>query len=423
MLNELTVNFSNLLLSLSDAVDLANSKIASHQMRTAFIVWQLCRTAQLPEVETDQLYMAALLHDIGALSLEEKQRLHDFIEVDLDTHCILSEALFNLSPLLSPAARVVRFHHKPWREWDDPLSSPDVFGAQILYLADLLERFIVRDQYILLQVDDLKKKILAVSGNELHPEIVDLFMQIAHREDFWFDLTSPRLYSLLLHSGPYRLTEIGSSSIFSIASLFRHIIDFKSRFTASHSTGVAECAVLLSQKFGLTDTEIVQMEIAGYFHDLGKLAVPNAILEKNGGLTKEEFAIIRQHTYFTYSVLNTVGGLDQISEWAAFHHERLDGSGYPFHISADKINIGARIMAVADLFTAVAEDRPYRKGMERKQIESILLSQVNKNANDKRITMLLLDNYQEIVARVKEKQALSTEMFEKKFQQCTQKSS
>ncbi|HEB68269.1 MAG TPA: HD domain-containing protein [Desulfobulbus sp.] len=423
MLNELTVNFSNLLLSLSDAVDLANSKIASHQMRTAFIVWQLCRTAQLPEVETDQLYMAALLHDIGALSLEEKQRLHDFIEVDLDTHCILSEALFNLSPLLSPAARVVRFHHKPWREWDDPLSSPDVFGAQILYLADLLERFIVRDQYILLQVDDLKKKILAVSGNELHPEIVDLFMQIAHREDFWFDLTSPRLYSLLLHSGPYRLTEIGSSSIFSIASLFRHIIDFKSRFTASHSTGVAECAVLLSQKFGLTDTEIVQMEIAGYFHDLGKLAVPNAILEKNSGLTKEEFAIIRQHTYFTYSVLNTVGGLDQISEWAAFHHERLDGSGYPFHISADKINIGARIMAVADLFTAVAEDRPYRKGMERKQIESILLSQVNKNANDKRITMLLLDNYQEIVARVKEKQALSTEMFEKKFQQCTQKSS
>ena len=227
----------------------------------------------------------------------------------------------------------------------------------------------------------------------------------------------------MLHSGPYRLTEIGSSSIFSIASLFRHIIDFKSRFTASHSTGVAECAVLLSQKFGLTDTEIVQMEIAGYFHDLGKLAVPNAILEKNGGLTKEEFAIIRQHTYFTYSVLNTVGGLDQISEWAAFHHERLDGSGYPFHISADKINIGARIMAVADLFTAVAEDRPYRKGMERKQIESILLSQVNKNANDKRITMLLLDNYQEIVARVKEKQALSTEMFEKKFQQCTQKSS
>ncbi len=423
MLNELTVNFSNLLLSLSDAVDLANSKIASHQMRTAFIVWQLCRTAQLPEAESDQLYMAALLHDIGALSLEEKQRLHDFIEVDLDTHCILGEALFNLSPLLSPAARVVRFHHKPWREWDAPLGSANVFGAQILYLADLLERFIVRDQYILLQVDDLKKKILAVSGNELHPEIVDLFMQIAHREDFWFDLASPRLYSLLLHSGPYRLTEIGNSSIFSIASLFRHIIDFKSRFTASHSTGVAECAVLLAQKFGLTDTEIVQMEIAGYFHDLGKLAVPNTILEKTGGLTKDEFAIIRQHTYFTYSVLNTIGGLDQISEWAAFHHERLDGSGYPFHISADKINIGARIMAVADLFTAVAEDRPYRKGMERKQIENILLSQVKKNANDKRITMLLLDNYQEIAAAVKEKQALSREIFEMKFQQCKQKSS
>ncbi len=423
MLNELTVNFSNLLLSLSDAVDLANAKIASHQMRTAFITWQLCRAAQLPEPEANQLYMAALLHDIGALSLEEKERLHAFIEVDLNTHCILGEALFNLSPLLSPAAQVVRFHHKPWREWETPVDSPVVFGSQVLYLADLLERYIVRDQYILLQVDDLKKKILACSGNELHPEIIDLFMQIAYREDFWFDLTSPRLYSLLLHSGPYRLTEIGNSSIFSIASLFRHIIDFKSRFTAAHSTGVAECAVLLSQQFGLTDSEIVQMEIAGYFHDLGKLAIPNTILEKTGSLTKEEFAIIRQHTYFTYSVLNTIGGLNQISEWAAFHHERLDGSGYPFHISAEKITIGARIMAVSDLFTAVAEDRPYRKGMKQKDIERILLSQANKNANDKRITMLLLDNYQEIASRVKEKQALSREMFEMKFLKCKPKPS
>ncbi len=416
MLRELTVNFSNLLLSLSDAVDLANAEIAAHQMRTAFIVWQLCRTAQVSDEQVKLLYMAALLHDIGALSMEEKERLHAFGRVDLDVHCILGQALFELSPQFAPAASIVRFHHRPWQEWDTPLDRPEVFGAQVLFLADLVERLIDRSTYILLQVDRIKREVLACSGTDIHAEVVDLFLQIVHREDFWFDLTSPRLYSLLLHSGPHRLTEIGSSDVFSIASLFRHIVDFKSPFTATHSTGVAECAVLLAEKFGLTDSEVVQMEIAGYFHDLGKLAVPNAILEKPGSLSRDEFAVIRQHTYFTYSVLNTIGGLDQVARWAAFHHERLDGSGYPFHIGADSLDIGARIMTVADLFTAVAEDRPYREGLGREQIEKIIRSQAGKNGIDKRIATLLLDHYREIAARVKEKQARSRAMFEAKFQ-------
>ncbi len=416
MLKELTVNFSNLLLSLSDAVDLANAEIAAHQMRTAFITWQLCKVGRVPVDRMNLLYMAALLHDIGALSMEEKERLHAFGRIDLEIHCVLGQALFELSPQFAPAAGIVRFHHRPWQEWDAPLDRSEVFGAQLLLLADLVERLIDRKTYILLQVDRIKKEVLAVSGTDIHPEIVDLFMQVVHREDFWFDLTSPRLYSLLLHSGPHRLTEIGSSDVFSIASLFRHIVDFKSPFTATHSTGVAECAVLLARKFGLTDSEIVQMEIAGYFHDLGKLAIPNAILEKPGSLTRDQFAVIRQHTYFTYSVLNTIGGLDQIARWAAFHHERLDGSGYPFHIGADRLDIGARIMTVADLFTAVAEDRPYRKGLERDKIAKILVSQANRNGIDRRIATLLLDHFDEISAQVREKQARCRTMFEEKFQ-------
>ncbi len=416
MLKELTVNFSNLLLSLSDAVDLANAEIAAHQMRTAFITWQLCKVGRIPVERMNLLYMAALLHDIGALSMEEKERLHAFGRIDPEVHCVLGQALFELSPQFAPAAGIVRYHHRPWQEWDAPLDRPEVFGAQVLLLADLVERLIDRKTYILLQVDRIKKEVLAASGTDIHPEIVDLFMQVVHREDFWFDLTSPRLYSLLLHSGPHRLTEIGSSDVFSIASLFRHIVDFKSPFTATHSTGVAECAVLLAQKFGLTDSEIVQMEIAGYFHDLGKLAIPNAILEKPGSLTRDQFAVIRQHTYFTYSVLNTIGGLDQIARWAAFHHERLDGSGYPFHIGADMLDIGARIMTVADLFTAVAEDRPYRNGLERDKIAKILVSQVNRNGIDRGIATLLLDHFDEISAQVREKQSRCRTMFEEKFQ-------
>jgi HD-GYP domain-containing protein (c-di-GMP phosphodiesterase class II) len=349
------------------------------------------------------------------LSLEEKMDLHKFEKVDVDTHCILGEALFESTPLFAPAKQIVRYHHRPWYLWDAAIDTPEVFDAQILYLADCLERRIDRNRYILHQVDGLDEIITSAAGNEIHQDVVNLFLGIAGREDFWLDLSSPRLYSILLHSGPFRGIEIDYDNIFSIAALFRNTIDFKSRFTATHSTGVAECAVILARIFGLTDAEIMQMELAGYFHDLGKLAVPNAILEKADKLTKYEFAVMRQHTYFTYTVLNSIGGLDHIAELAAFHHEKLDGTGYPFHVGAEKIDTGARIMAVADIFTAIAEDRPYRKGMERREIETILRSQVENHALDKRIVNLLIENLEEISTRVSAKQLVSRDEFEMKF--------
>ncbi len=417
MLRELNVKFSNFLLSLSDAMDIASPQIASHQIRTSFIAWKLALQAGLPEESIERIYLAALLHDIGALSLEEKVRLHaGFEDINPDTHCILGEALFELSPLLRPSAKIVRYHHRPWSEWDEPITSQLVVESQTLFLADEIERSISRKEYILHQTERINSKISALAGTKIHADVIDVFMQISGQEDFWLDLSSPRLYSLLLHFGPFRNIEIQRKDVYSIASIFRHIIDFKSRFTATHSTGVAECAVLLSQYMGFTEAEIGQMEIAGYFHDLGKLAVPNSILEKPGKLTKEEFDLIKQHPYFTYTVLSTIGGLDDIAEWASFHHEKLDGSGYPFHVTSDKINIGARILAVADIFTALAEDRPYRRGMGRKEIEKILMSQAIARSLDRRIVKVLLDNFGEISSRVRLKQEESIEIFEKKFE-------
>lgn len=416
MLQEFNAKFSNFLLSLSDAIDIANPQIASHQMRTAFIAWKIAIAAKLPEDKIEKIYLAAILHDIGALSLEEKIQLHiGFEKINTDIHCILGEALFDLSPLMRSAAKIVRYHHKSWQAWDESIDSPNIIESQILHLADIIERSIARNKYILHQIDELKSKVASLSGSEIHSDIINVFMQISHQEDFWFDLVSPRLYSLLLHFAPFRQIELVQKDVLSIAFIFRHLIDFKSRFTATHSTGVAKCAVMLSRYFGFTDSEIAQMEIAGYFHDLGKLAVPNSILEKPGKLTKEEFEVIKQHTYFTYTVLSTIGGLDLIAEWAAFHHERLDGSGYPFHVKADKIKLGARIMTVADIFTALAEERPYRRGMDKKQIEDILISQTVNKSLDKFIVNILLDNFEEISTNVKAEQQRSKEMFEMKF--------
>jgi HD-GYP domain-containing protein (c-di-GMP phosphodiesterase class II) len=158
------------------------------------------------------------------------------------------------------------------------------------------------------------------------------------------------------------------------------------------------------------------MGVAGNLHDLGKLAIPNSILEKPGGLNKEETAIMKSHTYYTYFVINTIGGgLKQIAEWAAYHHEKLDGSGYPFHCGADELSTGARILMVADIFTALAEDRPYRQGMTREGVGQILQQYADRSLLDGRMVHLVRENYGEIHAQMAEKQAIAREFYERQF--------
>jgi HD-GYP domain-containing protein (c-di-GMP phosphodiesterase class II) len=153
---------------------------------------------------------------------------------------------------------------------------------------------------------------------------------------------------------------------------------------------------MIASLFGLTELETESMKVAGNLHDLGKMAIPNSILEKNGKLTDEEFAVIRQHTYVTYIVLSSIGGIQQIAEWAAFHHERLDGSGYPFHLTSKQLGIGSRIVSIADIFTALAEERPYRHGMNKNDAMSILKDLGNKSLLDINIIKLLDANYEQI---------------------------
>ena len=115
-----------------------------------------------------------------------------------------------------------------------------------------------------------------------------------------------------------------------IAEVFARIVDSASPWTAVHSAGVAATAVALAERLNFSPRELHLMRAAGYLHDLGKLSTPTQILDKPGKLTENEYAAVRAHTYHTYRILDTIGGMPQICEWAAFHHERLDGNGYPF---------------------------------------------------------------------------------------------
>jgi HD-GYP domain-containing protein (c-di-GMP phosphodiesterase class II) len=146
----------------------------------------------------------------------------------------------------------------------------------------------------------------------------------------------------------------------------------------------------------MQDQDLFFIEIAGLLHDLGKLAVPHVILHKQGRLTDAEFRIIKQHPYYTYCLINQLKVMDKVRDWAAFHHERLDGSGYPFHLTANELDLGARIIAVADIVGAITENRPYRKGYGKQETMNMMWEQVKNNRIDGDVVDVLSKHFDEI---------------------------
>ncbi len=318
--------------------------------------------------------------------------------------------------MFEPSAKIVRLHHEPWQEYEQTSADSLIFASQALNLADSVERLIKRSKYILHQGQDIISTISGWSSMLIHPKVVDIFRSIAAREDFWLDLVSPRPYSLLLHEGPYRNKVLPITDLMPISEMFRNLIDFRSPFTGTHSSGVSATASSIAHFLGLTKTDIELMEVACNLHDLGKMAVSNNIIDKPNKLTSDEFAIIRQHPYLTYSILSSIGGMRQIAESAAFHHEKFDGNGYPFHIDASQIDTGPRIIAVADIFTAMAENRPYRNTMPKSDILSVLNGLSSKNLLDKHVVGVLESNYDEIIASTVLKQNEARESYLRQFQ-------
>jgi HD-GYP domain-containing protein (c-di-GMP phosphodiesterase class II) len=414
MKRQISANFGNVLLSLSEITDLASPIIAQHQQRTAFIALETAKRLSEESDFLEKIFTASLLHDIGAISVEEKILLHNFEEFDNDIHCIKGELLLQKIPWLKQISKIIRYHHKNWQDWSED-STLVCLPSQIILLSDYTERLIDRNKYILHQNQEIIEKILQIKNTMVCEKVVDAFIDVAKREEFWLDVVSPRLYPILLHNGPYRNIEIDQQGIFLLSEIFKDIIDFKSPFTATHTTGVSACAEIMSKLYGLTEIEINLIQLAGNLHDLGKLIIPNGILEKPDKLTKDEFAVIKCHTYYSYYVINTIGGLKQIAEWAAYHHERLDGNGYPFHCNSEELDTGARIIAVADIFTALSEDRPYRKRMNKENVYRILKDMVENNALDLKIVNLLFDNYDKIDTFVKSKQETAKKYYENRF--------
>jgi HD-GYP domain-containing protein (c-di-GMP phosphodiesterase class II) len=212
-----------------------------------------------------------------------------------------------------------------------------------------------------------------------------------------------------------RSLEIDYETARSLASVFKDITDFRSRFTATHSTGVAVCARELGKILAFTGKDLQKIELAGLMHDIGKLVVPNAIICKPSPLTAREFSVIRQHPHYTHRILSRVRGFEQIAEWAAFHHERLNGTGYCTQLDRSDLDIGAKVIAIADVSTAIAERRPYREPGQKQTVLSELFEMSGKGLLERQIVEALADNYQTIMGSAEEAQKADDTRYNERY--------
>ncbi len=415
MITELHISLFDLVISLSEAMDLVSPSIVNHHKRVAYIASSLGAELGLSQEEQTDLFLAGALHDSGALSLKERMDTFKFEMEEPYRHAELGYLLLREFPPFLQVSRIVRHHHRRWEYGEGRTCGGDdvPLGSHILHLADRVDVLLKREKGILCQVRGICKKIKKEAGKRFMPEVVDAFMELADREYFWLDAASPSLDQILSRKRKASTVEVDLDTLLDLSRLFSKIIDFRSRFTATHSSGVATIAEALARLLGFSERECRMMRVAGHLHDLGKLAVPSEILEKPGRLTPKEFCAIKTHTFYTYRILERIEDLEIINAWASFHHERLDGNGYPFHHRAEDLSLGSRIMAVADVFTGITEDRPYRKGMSEEQALEVLEGMVASHALDGYVVSIAKAHYEELNSLRKEVQAAMTEEYER----------
>lgn len=411
MLKEQQVSLIEIVMALSIAMDLMNNKLHNHHIQVAYIAGELASHLGYDKQKQQEIILSGLLHDSGMLSLKERMQALEFFETDNDTHSEIGYLLLKIFPPFENIANQVRYHHTYWNKKDNLEDKGHNIPEEsfIIHLADRVAISIHRQSDILAQIPAIQKKIKKFSGDIFNPTIVDAFMDLSQKEYFWFDSISPILREIIIDKMEERVFHLSTQELINLSTLFGYIIDVKSKFTATHSSGVAATSRAILEKLGFPDDDLQRMEIAGYLHDLGKLSIPSEIIEKQGPLTQEEFNIIKQHPYYTYSILNSVKNFETIAQWGAYHHERLDGSGYPFHFKEIDIPLPSKVVAVADVFTALKEDRPYRKGMSDKETIQILQQMVKTHHLSSDPVAILLDHYQDvnssrISAQIKENQ-------------------
>lgn len=379
--------FNHLLLAFSYALDCVEKDYCYishfHGKRVTYFSMKMGEYFQLNQEEINHLIACAILHDNG---MSEYYKDGEHLDVDdfLKVHCIAGERNMNYLPFYHHIEDVVLYHHEridgkgPFHkvEKDIPLYS------QIIHLADWVDIHYSFKEMDPIGYQKMLNDIKELEGIHFSQKVIQAFIST-----ITFEVIEQDLYTLNyeLKNNDYLIyREIPHSQVLSICQLFAHIIDSKSPHTRSHSTGVATLVSQMAMYYDNDQDKIMQLFIAGVLHDVGKLVIDRDILEKPAQLTDCEYTYMQTHAYYTYRILTDMD-LGDIVHWASFHHEKLDGSGYPFGKVGDELDFNDRLMACCDIYQALTEKRPYKEALSHQKTIEIMRNMATMNKIDGQI--------------------------------------
>jgi HD-GYP domain-containing protein (c-di-GMP phosphodiesterase class II) len=201
-------------------------------------------------------------------------------------------------------------------------------------------------------------------GTWFDPALVDALLAIGPDDELWTKLRSPDVAQAVFAEEPAQFSiAVDDDYLDEIAAAFGEVVDSKSPYTAGHSGRVALYTDLIAAELGMSAEQRRWLHRGALLHDVGKLGVSNAILDKPGKLDQSEWEVVRKHTVYTEEILRRIPQFVELAVISAAHHERLDGKGYPRGIAADQISHETRIITTADIFDAITAARPYREAI------------------------------------------------------------
>lgn len=417
------IALSEVISALSFALDLTEDAVPGHALRSCMIGMSIGRALQLPDASLVDLYYALLLKDIGCSSnaarmcqilgaddrsAKRKVKTIDWTRVSLTALRLGWENTLPGAPAWRKAFRVARLGlqrdrnnaemiglrcergadivrkiglgeacadaiHALDEHWDGSGYPDRLRGDQIPLLARILAISQHLDVFSLEQDRDRALVTLADrSATWFDPDLTRLAISLDRQGRLWTGCNRPDERIRVMDMEPGQVRLIDPQQTDRVCEAFADVVDAKSPFTYRHSLGVTEAADALARHFGFSASRRQLIHRAALLHDLGKLAVSNTILDKSGQLDDAEWQSIRQHPALSQRILARIPSFAPIATIAGRHHERLDGAGYPNRLSATDLTLDDRIVAIADVYGALSEDRPYRPGLPPHQVLSIL---------------------------------------------------
>ena len=370
-----------------------NEQIVDHGCRVAYLYLKMGQFRELPDdTHFEHMMLACYAHDIGAYKTEKFLDLLRFDVTHTLEHSIYGYLFMKYFSPLRENAQVLIYHHSFYNErekYDDPLVDEGI----LIHFLDRIDILTIKHE----DNREVYEQIQAVSGLNFNPRDVEDFIaadEKYHLIEHLRDGTYAPEVEAYFNSPEHSMRLIGP-----VIDMLAFEIDFRSEQTVIHTITTTLFAKILAEKLGLDPMEIEALEYAARLHDLGKIKIPQSIVEKPGKLTPEEYTVMKTHAACTGHI---VEGLfpEEVIRVAVRHHERLDGSGYPLGLTGEQLSMSERILQVADVASALLQKRSYKKAMDKETVCRILSEEAAAGRLDARVIDLFITQYDEIFSDV-----------------------